>query len=302
MTAAGHFSRGAAVGGVTSWGYGYFSMNLASPFWPQRSGLFRGFWDIVDRTGGQYEGFNYLGFGALVLIITALAMEGRDIVSRVRAHRWLTIVLVGLTLFAMTTHIYAGQARVMSIGLGPIARILGTFRSSGRMFWPVAYVAILLSLAVVLRGLPPRWRTLFVALCCGLQIVDSEPLRVRMLALSSHDAPGLLDREEWIARIDKASFLYIFPTVGCDGPWALPNLELQLAAMLGNRPVNSVYNARLYTNCEQEAANSRSGPWREDALYVFLGAGAADDALPAPLSCAKFAYGAWCMGPKQNSK
>src|SRR5262249_9739150 len=150
-------------------------------------------------------------------------------------------------LFAITTHIYAGQVTVMSIGLGPIARFLGTFRSSGRMFWPVAYVAILLSLAVVLRGLPPRWRTLFVALCCGLQILDSEPLRARMLALSSHDAPALLDREEWIARIDKASFLYIFPSFGCDPhPSRGPNVELQIAAMLANRPVNSVYNPRLY--------------------------------------------------------
>ena len=39
---AGHFGKGTGNGITTGSGFGIFSMNLASPFWPQRSGLFPG--------------------------------------------------------------------------------------------------------------------------------------------------------------------------------------------------------------------------------------------------------------------
>jgi hypothetical protein len=77
-------------------------------------------------------------------------------------------------------------------------------------------------------------------------------------------------------------------------------LALQYAAMIANRPVNSVYNPRLSVDCKQEAESARTGPWREDALYVFLEQKAAEDFQPEPLSCTTFAYGVWCMGPKQK--
>jgi hypothetical protein len=39
---------------------------------PQGSGLFPAMNPVIDGTGGQYEGFNYLGFGVLLLLATAL--------------------------------------------------------------------------------------------------------------------------------------------------------------------------------------------------------------------------------------
>jgi len=44
---------------------GSAAMNLLSPFVPQKSGLLPGVGGIRDATGGQYEGFNYLGLGLL---------------------------------------------------------------------------------------------------------------------------------------------------------------------------------------------------------------------------------------------
>src|SRR5262249_3960839 len=55
-------------------GYGVNSMNVVSPFWPQTSGLFRWtgiYWltrGSVGATTGQYEGSDYLGSGALLLL------------------------------------------------------------------------------------------------------------------------------------------------------------------------------------------------------------------------------------------
>lgn len=52
-----------------SYGFGFYSMNLLSPFWPQSSGLLSWtgiYWlnrGSIGGTAGQYEGFNYLGIG-----------------------------------------------------------------------------------------------------------------------------------------------------------------------------------------------------------------------------------------------
>ena len=52
----GQFSSGNPL--PFAFGYGYYSMNLASPFVPQSSGLFPWGKKVIDATGGQYEGFN----------------------------------------------------------------------------------------------------------------------------------------------------------------------------------------------------------------------------------------------------
>jgi len=308
MAIAGHFARGGASGVPFGFGFGHFSMNLVSPIWPQRSGLFPPLWPILDATGGQYEGFNYLGFGALLMIVLAIIAEPKALLESVLAHRWLVLVLAALTLFAISNIVSAGDWLLFKIPIGEVLyKLAGIFRSSGRMFWPVAYVAILLSLVVVLRFAPPVWRTLLVTALCVLQLIDTEPLRSRTLTLSRLDTPPYLNRDEWVARARKTSSVYLFPTYLClddSDPQAVTpalNLELQYAAMIAGRPVNSVYNPRLATDCAKEARQAREGPWREDALYVFMHEGKADNDNFAPptLSCTAFAYGTWCMGPRR---
>ncbi len=304
VAAAGHLGRGAAAGGVTSADYGFFSMNLLSPVWPQRSGLFAGFSSIVDGTGGQYEGFNYLGFGALTLVAVALVLDKANLVARVRANLRLALVMAALALFAVSNVVYVGGVEVLHVPIGArLWHALGIFRSSGRMFWPVAYIAIFYSLAVVLREVPPRWRTGFVLACCALQFIDTEPLRARMLSLSKISVSPPIDRPEWVERISKASGIYLYPTFQClpdgtDMRLNLISLELQYAAMIADRPINSVYNPRLSIDCAAETESVRKGPWHEDALYVFLASPPGVAAQPASLSCAKFDFGTWCRGPR----
>ena len=62
LVIAGHFGKGTGIS-PTGVGYGYFSMNLLSPIWPQRSGLFPNLYSLKIGPDGQYEGFNYLGAG-----------------------------------------------------------------------------------------------------------------------------------------------------------------------------------------------------------------------------------------------
>ncbi len=363
---AGHLGKGTSTGYPGTVGYGHYSMNLASPFWPQRSGLFPGLYPIIDATGGQYEGFNYLGFGAILLFVAAMLLNIRQLQKHTGAHLYLCLVLFILAAFAVTPrafffHIhvagYLGSAAVVLLGMavlipppwlrphrqlvvllaalvavgsltalaawfggfrdeikttvvdlaGRLAILLGIFRSSGRMFWPAFYAMMLIGLALALRRLPPGARTAFVLGCCVLQLADTEPLRQRITELTRRDVPPLIDGGEWQARMRAATFVQVTPQMLCatGAIVTLLNMELQLAAMASERPINSVYNPRRRVDCAAEAAAVLAGPWRDDTLYVFATGtrtGIPAGWQPGGLACQPFKQGIWCLGPRPDAR
>jgi hypothetical protein len=326
MAVAGHFGKGTGTHPYSG-GFGQYSMNIASPFWPQRSGLLPGFDAIVDATGGQYEGFNYFGAGGLLLIIAALILERRRLGALVWRHRFLCVVFACATVFALSYRVYLFDTELLDVievlrsvhawpapsgaggaPAGPptaasVPRVLllaAVFRSSGRMFWIVYYAAMLFGLALVLRRLSPGPAVGFVAACCLLQLVDTNPLRARLSTLTRAETPTLLDLAAWEDRARGAARVHVDPSYVCSGePQYLPNLELELAAVRAGRPVNSVYNPRLAEDCAREADAARNGPWQDDTLYVFLAGppeGVAAGWMPSGLACQRFAQGVWCLG------
>ena len=123
-------------------GFTFFSMNLLSPVWPQLSGVFGAGLPIVDATGGQYEGFDWLGAGTMLLLLSGLvAAAVRRSVPR--PPLGLVLVLAALTLIALSSRVYAGQVKLLDLGDKPWEDIFGSFRSSGRAFWPVGYALML---------------------------------------------------------------------------------------------------------------------------------------------------------------
>jgi len=306
MVLAGHFSKGTSSGYPSAWGFGYTSMNLASPLWPQRSGLFPGFQAIIDATGYQYEGFNYFGFGAILLIVVAVLLNIRQLRGHIRAHWLLCAVLVCLGVFAVSHRVFLGSRKLIDLDISwRLDVLVGPFRSSGRMFWPVLYVVMLTGLVLALRRLAPGWKTAVVVGCCILQLVDTEPLRHRLTAFTQLDVPRLLNQSEWQTRMLRAAAVWVDPPLLC-APVKLHavNIELQLAAMAADRPINSVYNPRLRVDCAAESARARTGPWRDDMLYVFLTGepkGVPVGWMPEGRACEPFKEGVWCLGPKIRS-
>jgi hypothetical protein len=297
-----------------AFGFGYFSMNLASPFWPQRSGLFPGFDPIVDATGGQYEGFNYFGFGALLLIVIAIIMNRRSLGTIIVEHRYLLVGLIGLFAFALSDRVFLGNIKLLDLAYSwRVDHYLGVFRSSGRMFWPIFYAVMLFGLVGVLRQISPRSGVVVVLGCCLLQLIDTNPLRARLTRLTERAVPELINRAEWEARISRAANVQLEPPFQCldpagSGTPSLPHLELQLVAATIGRPINSVYFARSQMtpeSCAAASAKARNGPWRDDTLYVFLTGGSKGvpaDWKPPRQSCETFPRGWWCLGPFEPAR
>jgi hypothetical protein len=155
-------------------GFVMFSMNLLSPIWPQRSGVFGANLPILDATGGQAEGFNWLGAGVLLLVAAAVAGAVRQR-PEWRPVRALLLVLGGLALLSLSSRVYAGPVKLIDLGAKPWEDIFGTFRASGRAFWPVGYAVMLGAVAAAARR---PWGWVLLVAAAGLQVVDAGPLRV----------------------------------------------------------------------------------------------------------------------------
>ena len=174
--------------GIVAAGFGIFRMNVASLIDP--SG-----WSYVmkdlPQARGDYEGFNYLGLGGILLLLAALPALKRALPAiRARRQYWpLLLFLAGLTLFAISNNIGLGSYD-FSIPLSQEwldrANLL---RGCGRMFWPVFYVIFW----ILVRTLFKQYRTahatwmLFVAVM--VQAVDTSagwlPIRQSMRPIGS---------------------------------------------------------------------------------------------------------------------
>jgi hypothetical protein len=250
-------------------------MNLLSPFVPQRSGLAVGMRNIIiDCTGGQYEGFSYLGGGVLLLLIATMPQHIQALWLGLRRHVWLWILFVGCTLFALSNTIYFGMLPVLYVHLPwRILQLASMFRSSGRFFWPVMYCLTALAIAAVI----PRYGRRGVLLLCIatlLQWVDAAPLRDALAASTQAPAKPHVDVADWQAAIARHRSIRVLPRNFClsDPPkWnSQVAVQLQLLAAFADRPINTVYAARLDANC---AADQRiDGTPRPGAreLSVFL--------------------------------
>jgi len=162
-------------------GFGLYSMNLLSPFWPQQSGLFGADLPILDETGYQFEGFDYLGAGVLLLLAAAcgmLVISGGE-AQRAMWRRWagLVIVLVALFCLAVTPQVTLGRFVLVPLQSRWLEQMFGVVRASGRAIWVVNYAAIAAALGLLAAGLRPRVFVLLTVIAVGLQWADAGPLR-----------------------------------------------------------------------------------------------------------------------------
>jgi hypothetical protein len=187
-----------AASGLSAWalgyrggggvgGFGRFSMNALSPVVPQISGLTQLLigtprW-FVDATGRQYEGFNYLGAGVLLCIGAAAVILWRE------RHTWsvpravlpLVVALTALTLFALSNRVYVRHTLVLNVPLPErMLTLFNELRSSGRMFWPVAYALLAGSVLVLDRAPRRAVSAMVLTAALLLQIVDTSVLRGRL--------------------------------------------------------------------------------------------------------------------------
>lgn len=164
-------------------GYGYFCMNLNSLFNPVscQGILWSRVLPALPQGLGSYDGFNYLGLGVLVAFpIVCLLWFAEGGFSRLFAflkRYWgMLLVCCCLTAFAVSTTVLANSRVLFSFTLpAPLLALCSTFRSSGRMFYPIYYLIYLFVLVFLLRKGGRYLASVLVALLLAVQLWDISP-------------------------------------------------------------------------------------------------------------------------------
>lgn len=177
-------------------GFGIYSMNILALFNPMTYSFFLP--DIKVATDGQYEGFNYLGFGLIILLIISLfKLFSRINEYKVKPFLPLLGILILLFLFSLSNKISFADYILLEIPLPPILQKLGNLlRASGRMFWPVYYAIIFVILAITIKSFTTKQATFILSILLIVQIVDFYPwYSSRDLNVKKWDNP--IKSKEW---------------------------------------------------------------------------------------------------------
>lgn len=147
----------------------------------------------------QYEGFGYLGAGALVLVLAAVVVL---LIKRVKIqmnlHRWLLLLTaLFFTGFSIIPEISFGSDVLVTLPLGKIfGTFVGIFRSNGRFIWPLCYMIITFSIVFLCQHLNEREFMILLLLCLVIQAADMSPYlaeKHNVFAKGDYEYSGILD-------------------------------------------------------------------------------------------------------------
>lgn len=180
-------------------GWGYYSMNLNALFNPMGYGKLLPDWPLVL---GQYEGFNYLGAGGLLLVGCGLWLTVRNrrkLLHDYRRSLWpLVAALTVLTVLAVSCTV--AWHRQILIDWRPVSEWMreatSLFRSSGRFFWPV-YYALVLGTLYLLSARRRKSATFFLWIALFLQCLDLNYVTCRPLVIREAAFVNALKSPVW---------------------------------------------------------------------------------------------------------
>ncbi len=229
--------------------YGAFAMPLDAlwnPGTPSYSNLLPA---IAQREGRGFEGFQYLGAGGLALVAIAIWAARNPPPAAQRAllgHlRWLVPALIVLTLLAVSNRPDIAGIKLPRLELPVVVtNALDAVRASGRLFWPVGYVIVLVALLAIYR-LRERAGPLLIVLL-SLQIADLFSMAQAVHRTSAEAGSRQLyvrtPDPRWDALIAEARDVAFMP----GDPTRDLGLFQEIAwrAVKAGKPVTSVYSAR----------------------------------------------------------
>jgi hypothetical protein len=158
-------------------GYGYFSFNLNSFFNPINieNGSWSLFLPTLKYSGGQYEGFAYLGLsGILFFFIFLISFFFKN--QFLYEKKMIIIISIVFFFLAVSTNVFLGDKLIFSIEINKyIYGILGIIRTSGRLIWPIYYLIFLIGIIFIHKRFNKNVSMIILSFLLCLQIVDLSP-------------------------------------------------------------------------------------------------------------------------------
>lgn len=270
MWAAGYFMIG---GGVSSGGFGVYRLNLLSVF--DADGMWSATIPDINGEPGDYEGFNFLGSGMLILM--AVALVGAALNRSVQVNKAscipLALLCIGLFIYALSNKVALGSSELFEYSLpDPLLKLGETFRASGRFFWPVYYALYLFTFWSLFSRLKHRVAVAACALALVIQAVDMKSSWVYFH--EKFDAAPV-----WHSPLSAPiwnEFPHHYKKVVLLLPTQLPAAWLELSHYAGTHHMRT--NAGYFPRIDQRKLDKTTtqlietvdkGTFRDDTLYIF---------------------------------
>ena len=244
------FVMSGSIDSYSGGGYRLYSMNLLAPLDPM------GFGSILLRqqptaTDEQYEGYNYLGLGIILLLLLGLTKQPA-IVRELGSRRLLPILAVSLLCSALAASptVTLGSTVLLKLKLPwSLEQPLTAFRASGRLFWPVHYLLLLTAIALTYRLWRKRYGIVLLSLALVLQLFDLQQLRHSTYDTFAGPAPSPLVAPEWQDLKNAHSTLMVIPPWQCNPeltPGGLAGFAIfGMLASAQHMQLNSYYTGRI---------------------------------------------------------
>lgn len=237
-------AAGGYLGADLATGFGYYSLNLLSPFVPTGSAFIGGY-AMTDATGGQFEGYSYLGLGGLALGLMALLQFRRPSArTRLRNHGGLFVVAIGALLFAVSDQVYLGHHHLFHLPIVPAT--LQQFRASGRFVWVDLYLLVVCATLLISRSMTPVWAYTALLLMGVVQYADAGLLRSQVKQQLVQQTPWAVDPAFIRPMLMRHRQLTLWPTAACQPDMVTNPLFMNLLLLASEQalPVNTIPVAR----------------------------------------------------------
>lgn len=163
---AGYFIPGTSGGE-----FGFKKMNLLGPLLP-------GNWSYLVNTPHEwnhFEGFNYFGLG-LIFLITYISFYLKQSKFRfkptIKKHQYFCLSMLLLGCVSISNNISILGLEIKIPLTENLLNLASTFRSSGRMFWPLYYLILFFSIYFA-NKIFGKHAVLVLGLICAIQIIDT---------------------------------------------------------------------------------------------------------------------------------
>jgi hypothetical protein len=259
---------------MISTGIDQYSMNVLGPIAPVG-------WSIllpelpVASDLQKFEGFQYLGAGLLALSLVALVLAVRTGVQW-RAALPLLLVAIAGAVYALSPRVTFGSWVLFDATTPAIARWFGTFRATGRFFWPAAYSLVVIAIGLAASRMSMRAATALLLGVAVLQWIDLSnhyrELRRGVQSEEFNDWPERLKAPEWHALLPHYDRVMLVPPEQC-AAHAAPFQPIAVLAATYGLSINTGHVARrdrqaIARDCAQLNADVNSGAVADDAVYL----------------------------------
>lgn len=321
--ALGYFAGAAEV---STHGHGLYSANVLTWVDPmpwvdfmnlhQRQAPYVAEWSRVwpaqaQATGGQYEGYAWLGSGMLAVLALAASLALAQPLFRLQrggmsaplqplvspgrwGHQgpvlpawpaWPVWAVCGFfALWAISARVTLGAHTLLAFDPPPaLAAVLGVFRASGRFIWPLTYLLMAWALVRVARLGAPM---VLLPAALLLQAVDTSPKWFEFHSRFRMGPPGIAPAVQdprwsaWLSRCPRLEWVADEAPDQPAGRWIGPSLAAGIAGAQVLPAPTSHPSAQAREQRRQHLQALQAGAWRSDTVYVFPGL---DPTVPADL-------------------